>query len=70
MQTNSDFGLPQPSVLARRKTHVAGEDELATCAANTAANFSDTDNLTPRKANKGVQKNRKAGRTNGRHDVA
>ena len=29
MQSHPDFGLAQSRVLARRKAHVAGEDELA-----------------------------------------
>src|SRR5258708_9277527 len=41
MQSHPDFGLTQSRVLARRKTHIAGEDELAAHAPDTASDLRD-----------------------------
>src|SRR5439155_20463649 len=43
MHSHPDFGLTQQRVLARRKTHVAGEDELAARAPDTASDLRDAD---------------------------
>src|SRR5712672_3376250 len=43
MQSHPDFGLAQSRVLARRKTHIAGEDELAAHAPDAASDLRDAD---------------------------
>src|SRR2546429_5389637 len=42
MQSHPYFGLAESRVLARREAHVAGEDELAAHAPDTASDLRDT----------------------------
>jgi hypothetical protein len=43
MQSHPDFGVAESRVLARREAHVAGEDELAADAPETASDLRDAD---------------------------
>src|SRR2546421_6654405 len=43
MHSHPDFGLAESRVLARREAHVAGEDELAAHAPDTASDLRDAD---------------------------
>src|SRR5690348_5531169 len=47
MQSHPDFGLAESRVLARREAHVAGEDELAAHAPDTASDLRDADHRGP-----------------------
>src|SRR4029077_10934281 len=43
MHSNPDFGLAQQRVFARRKAHVAGQDEFAARASDAASDLRDAD---------------------------
>src|SRR5580700_7536384 len=69
MQSHPDFGLTQSRVLARRKTHIAGEDELAAHAPDTASDLRDADHRGLGKTHEGVHQDREAGSPDSGHDV-
>src|ERR1700746_1235267 len=69
MQPHPDFGLAQSRVLARRKAHVAGEDELAAHAPDAASDLGDADHRRLGETDKRLRQDREAGRPDGRGDV-
>src|SRR5467141_2492852 len=69
MHSHSDFGLTQQRVLARRKTHIAGEDELAARAPDTASDLRDADHRGCGEADERIHQDREAGAPNRCHDV-
>ena len=69
MQSYSDFWLAQSRVLARREAHVAGEDELAAHAPDTASDRGDADHRGLGEAHERIHQDREAGRPDSCHDV-
>src|SRR5260370_23380738 len=59
MQSDSNFGLTQARVFARRKPHVASEHKLAARASNTAANLGDTNHWRSGDTYKRIREDRK-----------
>src|SRR6202047_3150138 len=70
MQSDSNFGLTQARVFARRKPHVASEHKLAARPSNTAANLRDTSHRRSGETDKRIREDRKTCGADGRHDVA
>jgi len=60
MQSHPDFGLTQSRVLARRKTHIAGEDELAAHAPDTASDLRDADHRGLDETHERIRQDREA----------
>src|SRR6266849_7656933 len=69
MQSHPDFGLAQSRVLARRKTHVAGEDELAAHASDAASDLRDADHRGLGEADERIHQDREARSPDSSHDV-
>src|SRR4029077_14883717 len=69
MQSHSDFGLAESRVLARREAHVAGEDELAAHAPDTASDLRDADHRGLGETHERIQQDREARRPDSSHDV-
>src|SRR5437870_10853193 len=69
MHSHPDFGLAQSRVLARREAHVAGQDELAAHAPDTAPDLRDADHRRPGETDERVHQDREAGRPGSRDDV-
>src|SRR2546425_6360373 len=61
MQANPDFGMAESRVLARRKAHVAGEDELAAHAPGTASDLRDADHRGLGETDERIHQDREAG---------
>src|SRR2546425_1244237 len=69
MQSHPDFGLAQSRVLARREAHVAGEDELAAHAPDTASDLRDADHRGLGETHERIQQDREARSPDSSHDV-
>src|SRR5229473_6439701 len=69
MQSDTDFGLAESRVLARREAHVAGEDELAAHAPDAASDLRDADHRGLGETDERIRQDREAGRPDGRGDV-
>src|SRR5690242_8465647 len=69
MHSDPDFRLTQSRVLARRKTHIAGEDELAARAPDTASDLRDADDWGCSEADERIHQDREAGAPNGCGDM-
>src|SRR5467141_2599888 len=69
MQSHPDFGLAESRVLARREAHVAGEDELAAHAPDTASDLRNTDHRGLGEAHEGIHQDREARSPDSSHDV-
>src|SRR6266446_6130794 len=69
MQSHPDFGLAESRVLARRKTHVAGEDELAAHAPDTASDLRDADHRGLGETHERIHQDREARSPDSSHDV-
>jgi len=61
--------LTQQRILARRKTHIACEDELAARAPNTASDLRDADHRGCGETDERVHQDRKTGAPNGCGDI-
>ena len=70
MQSHPDLGLAQSRVLARGKAHVAGEDELTAHAPDAASDLRDADHRGLGETHERIHQDGKAGKPDGRHDVA
>src|SRR6266566_2997179 len=62
MHSHPDFGLAESRVLARREAHVAGEDEFAAHAPDTASDLRDADHRGLGETDERIHQNREAGR--------
>src|ERR1700722_15308386 len=69
MQSHPYFGLAQSRVLARRKAHVAGENELAAHAPDTASDLRDADHRRLGETYERIHQNREARSPDSSHDV-
>src|SRR2546426_3719630 len=69
MHSHPDFGLTQSRVLARRKTHIAGENELATHAPDAASDLRDADHRGLGKTHERIHQDREARSPDSSHDV-
>src|SRR4029077_3971536 len=69
MQCQPDFGVAESRVLARREAHVAGEDELAAHAPDTASDLRDADHRGLGETHERIHQYRKARRPDSSHDV-
>src|SRR5258705_2308184 len=69
MQSHPDFGLAQSRVLARREAHVAGEDELAAHAPDTAADLRDADHRGLGETHERIHQDREARSPDSSHGV-
>src|SRR5258707_15571193 len=69
MHAHADFGLAQLGVLARRKAHVAGEDELAACAPDAASDLRDADHRGLGDPDECIYQDREAGEPDSCGDV-
>src|SRR5260370_26261561 len=69
MQSHPDFGLAEPRVLARRKTHVAGGCELAAHAPDTASDLRDADHRGLGESRERIHRDREARSPERSHDV-
>src|ERR1700694_566883 len=69
MQSHPDFGLAESRVLARREAHVAGEDELAAHAPDTASDLRDADYWGLGEAHERIHQDREARSPDSSHDV-
>src|SRR5580700_3765468 len=69
MHSHPDFGLAQLRVLARRKAHVAGEDELAAHAPDAASDLRDADHRGLGETDERIRQDREAGRPDSGGDV-
>src|SRR6202011_2255309 len=69
MHSDSDFGLAQSRVLARREAHVAGEDELAAHAPDAASDFRDADHRGLGETDERIHQDREARSPDSSHDV-
>src|SRR3984893_8906378 len=69
MHSHPDFGLAQSRVLARRKAHVAGENELAAHAPDAASDLRDADHRRLGETDERIHQDREAGRPNSCCDV-
>src|SRR5262249_37867723 len=69
MHSYPDFGLAQSRVLARRETHVAGENELAAHAPDAASDLRDADHWGPGETDERIHHYREAGRPDSSGDV-
>jgi len=69
MQSHPDFGLAESRVLARREAHVAGEDELAAHAPDTASDLRDADHRGLGETHERIHQDREARSPDSSHDV-
>src|SRR5260370_4659827 len=69
MQSHPDFGLAQSRVLARREAHVAGEDELAAHAPDTASDLRDADHWGLGETHERIHQDREDRSSGSSHDV-
>src|SRR3977135_3401913 len=69
MQSHPDFGLAESRVLARREAHVAGEDELAAHAPDTASDPRDADHRGLGETHERIHQDREARSPDSSHDV-
>src|SRR6202022_4508803 len=69
MQSHPDFGLAESRVLARREAHVAGEDELAAHAPDTASDPRDADHRGLGETRERIHQDREARSPDSSHDV-
>src|ERR1700746_3752711 len=69
MQSHLDFGLAESRVLARGEAHVAGEDELATPAPDTASDLRDADHRGLGETHERIHQDREARSPDSSHDV-
>src|SRR5437879_8403859 len=69
MQSHSDFRLAESRVLAGREAHVAGEDELAAHAPDTASDLRDADHRGLGETHERIHQDREARRPDSSHDV-
>src|SRR6195256_5565386 len=69
MQSHPYFGLAQSRVLARRKAHVAGEDELAAHAPDAATDLRDADHRGLGETDERIHQDREAGAPDSCGDV-
>src|SRR5260370_41746240 len=69
MQSHPDFGLPESRVLARHEAHVAGEDELAAHAPDTASNLRDADHRGLGETHERIHQDPEARSPDSSHDV-
>src|SRR5438445_2703975 len=69
MHSHPDLGLAQSRVLARRKAHVAGEDELAAHAPHAASDLRDTDHRGFGETDERIHQDREARSPDSSHDV-
>src|SRR5258708_10650252 len=69
MQSHPGFGLAESRVLARREAHVAGEDELAAHAPDTASDLRNTDHRGLGETHEGIHQDRQARGPDRSHDV-
>src|ERR1700680_2621902 len=69
MESHPDFGLAQSRVLSRREAHVAGEDELAAHATDTASDLRDADHRGLGETHERIHQELYARRPNSSHDV-
>src|SRR3984893_8726852 len=69
MQSHPYFGLAQSRVLARRKAHVAGENELAAHAPDTASDLRDADHRRLGETHERIHQDREARSPDSSHDV-
>src|ERR1700747_3160821 len=70
MHSNPDFGLAQQRVFARRKAHVAGQDEFAARASDAASDLRDADHWRSGETDERIRQDWEAGRPDGSGDVA
>src|SRR5882762_6960138 len=70
MQSDTDFGLAESRVLARREAHVAGEDELAAHAPDAASDLRDADHRGLGETHERIRQDREAGSPDSCHDVS
>src|SRR5258707_6318527 len=69
MHSHPDFGLAESRVLARREAHVAGEDELAAHATDTASDPRDADHRGLGETHERIHQDREARSPDSSHDV-
>src|SRR5438876_7873126 len=69
MQSHPDLGLAQSCVLARSEAHVAGENELAAHAPNTASDLGDADHRGLGETHERIHEDREARSPDSSHDV-
>src|SRR5258707_546219 len=69
MQSHPDLGLAESRVLARREAHVAGEDELAAHAPDTASDLRDADHRGLGETHERIHQDREARSPDSSHDV-
>ena len=69
MQTYPDFGMAESRVFARREAHVAGEDELAAHAPDTASDLRDADHRGLGETHERIHQDREARSPDSSHDV-
>src|SRR5207245_1736028 len=69
MHSHPDFGLAESRVLARREAHVAGEDELAAHAPDTASDLRDADHRGLGETHERIHQDREARSPDSSHDV-
>jgi hypothetical protein len=69
MQSYPDFGLAQTCVLARRKAHVAREDELAAHSSDAASDLRDADDRRLGKTHERIHQDREARSPDSSQDV-
>src|SRR5882724_3487157 len=70
MQSYPDFGLAESRVLARREAHVAGEDDLAAHAPDTASYLRDADHWGLGETHERIHQDREARSPDSCHDVS
>src|SRR5207237_9952290 len=69
MQSHPYFGLAESRVLARREAHVAGEDELAAHAPDTASDPRDADHRGVGETHERIHQDREGRSPDTSHDV-
>src|ERR1700730_10969194 len=69
MHSPPDFGVAESRVLARREAHVAGENELAAHAPDTASDLRDADHRGLGETHERIQQDREARSPDSSHDV-
>src|SRR5258708_559804 len=69
MHSHPDFGLTESRICARREAHVAGEDELAAHAPDTASDLRDADYRGFGETHERIHQDRKAGSSDSCHYV-
>src|SRR4029077_19386421 len=69
MQSHSDFGLAESRIFARREAHVAGEDELAAHAPDTASDLRDADHRGLGETHERIHQDRETRSPDSGHDL-